>query len=105
MEEDILSKVVQVETELQKNIKEEKEKAHELVENAKKDAERELHKAESRIKEALDRAVKDARILSEEKIAETVKGAKGNSERIEHISDDVLRDFIMKHIRSILPED
>jgi vacuolar-type H+-ATPase subunit H len=105
MEEDILSKVVHVETELQKNIKEEKEKAHELVERAKKDAEREVLEAESRIKEALDRSVKDARLLSEEKIAGTLKGAKADSERVERISDDLLRKFIMKHIRGILPEE
>ncbi|UCF87157.1 MAG: hypothetical protein JSV71_00145 [Nitrospiraceae bacterium] len=105
MEEDILSKVVQAETELQKKIKDEKERAHGLVENAKKDAEKELHEAESRIREALDRAVKDARILSEEKIAETVKEAKAKYERIEHISDETLRKYILKHIRSILPED
>lgn len=105
MEDDILSKVVQVETELQKKINEEKKKAHGLVENAKKDAEEQLHEAESRIREALDRAVKDARIRLEEKIAETLREAKAKSERIEHTSDETLRKYILNHIRSILPED
>ena len=103
MEDDILSKIVEVEKEIQERTEIEKNKAHEWFEKVKKDAETELVTVEKELYESLNRELQDAKQHAEKKASEILLDAQTKAERIEKLSDEILKTVILKYIITILP--
>mgnify|MGYP001573073268 FL=1 len=103
MEDDILSKIVEVEKEIQERLEIEKNKAHEWLEKVKKDAEKELITAEKELNESLNQELQDAKQHAEKKASEILLDAQTKAERLEKLSDEILKTVILKHIIRILP--
>jgi len=103
MEDDILSKIVEVEKEIQERTEIEKNKAHEWLEKVKKDAETELATVEKELYESLNQELQDAKQHAEKKASEILLDAQTKAERIEKLSDEILKTVILKHIITILP--
>jgi vacuolar-type H+-ATPase subunit H len=103
MENDILGKVVHVETEIQKMIETEKNMARERIEEARKKAEEGLVHEENRLNHSLDITIRDAQLSFKKEASEMVEKARADAERIDGLSDDQLRRIILKHLHIILP--
>lgn len=103
MEKDILSRVIEVEGDIHKRISLEKERADELIENARKEAECEVIREEARLKADLDMAIKEAKYDAEKSAFEMISEADQVSLGLKNISDEELEEIIMRHIRKILP--
>lgn len=103
MEKDILSKVIEVEGDIHKRINLEKERADELIENARKEAEGEVIREEARLKAGLEMAIKEAKSDAEKSASEMISEADLVSLGLMNISDEELKEIIMRHIRKILP--
>lgn len=103
MEKDILSKVIEVEGDIHKRISLEKERADELIENARKEAEGEVIREEARLKAGLEMAIKEAKSDAEKSASEMISEADLVSLGLMNISDEELKEIIMRHIRKILP--
>ncbi len=103
MEDDILSKIVEVEKEIQERLEIEKNKAHEWLEKVKKDAEKELITVEKELNESLNQELQDAKQHAEKKASEILLDAQTKVERLEKLSDEILKTVILKHIIRILP--
>lgn len=103
MEKDILSKVIEVEGAIHKRISLEKERADELIENARKEAEGEVIREEARLKAGLEMAIKEAKSDAEKSASEMISEADLVSLGLMNISDAELKEIIMRHIRKILP--
>lgn len=103
MEKDILSKVIEVEGDIHKRISLEKERADELIDNARKEAEGEVIREDARLKAGLDMAIKEAKSDAEKSASEMISEADLVSLGLKNISDEELKEIIMRHIRKILP--
>lgn len=103
MEKDILSKVIEVEGDIHKRISLEKERADELIENARKEAEGEVIREEARLKAGLEMAIKEAKSDAEKRASEMISEADLVSLGLKNISDEELKEIITRHIRKILP--
>ena len=103
MEDDILSKIVEVEKEIRKRLEIERNTTQEWLEKIKKDTEKELIMAEKELKESLNKAVQDAKSNAEKKASEILLDAQTKAERLEKLNDEILKMVILKHIIRILP--
>jgi vacuolar-type H+-ATPase subunit H len=103
MEEDILEKVIEVESEIHKRLEDEKNRSLQRIEEVKKAAEQEILDEEARLKESLSEELKNATLAFEKKKAETLTEAQVRAKKIEDMSDDVLKSIVRKHIFRILP--
>jgi hypothetical protein len=101
MDDDILSKVVEVEKEVQLGI--EKDISHEWLENVKRDAEEKILREEKELKIALNEAIKKTNINSEKEAVEIIKNADKEADKLERLGNDILKKIILKHIYRILP--
>lgn len=104
MGEDILSKVIAAEREIQQRLELERTSARELVDKAKDERERKLLEEEGKIKEkfsiSFGQAVKDA----ESRASEMLEEARAEAARLENLDDELLKRIITKHLVRILPE-
>jgi vacuolar-type H+-ATPase subunit H len=104
MEKDILSRVIESEKEIQEKIKKEKEKSLEWIEKAKKEAresmEEEVRRREATFRETVETAGADA----EKKAVLMIEEETVQAEKILHMSDDMLKKFIKKHLIRIRSE-
>jgi vacuolar-type H+-ATPase subunit H len=105
MEKNILSKVIEVEREIQERLREEKSKSLEWVERAKKEAEDELAKEEEGLKEYCRKTVDDTGAAAEKEAAELLRDSALHAEKLAAISDDVLTGIVLKYIQGIVPVD
>jgi vacuolar-type H+-ATPase subunit H len=103
MDDDILSKVVEVEKDVQQRIGIEKNMSREWLENVKRDAEEKILREEKELKTALDEAIRKTNISSEKKAIEIIKDANTEAEKLERLGNDILKKIIMKHTFMILP--
>ncbi|MCK5506578.1 MAG: hypothetical protein KAJ10_15550 [Thermodesulfovibrionia bacterium] len=103
MDDDILSKVVEVEKEVQQRIGIEKNMSREWLENVKRDAEEKILREEKALKTALDEAISKTNINSGKKAIEIIKDANTEAEKLERLGNDILKKIIMKHTFMILP--
>lgn len=103
MEEDILSKVISAEKEIQQRLDLERANAREWLENAKAEQERKFLEEETKIQEESNRlfgqTVKDA----EARASAILEKAVAEDARLENQEDAALTRIIMKHIARILP--
>ena len=103
MEEDILSKVIEVEKEIRKGLETEKVKAHEWLEKIKKESEEEIIKEEYRLKEAFESALVESGAYAKRKASEVLSETVLLSERLKAMPDETLSEIITRHIMKILP--
>jgi vacuolar-type H+-ATPase subunit H len=103
MDDDILSKVVEVEKDVQQRIGIEKNMSREWLENVKRDAEEKILREEKELKTAFDEAIRKTNISSEKKAIEIIKDANTETEKLERLGNDILKKIIMKHTFMILP--
>ena len=103
MEEDILSKVIGVEKEIQKGLETEKVKAQEWLEKIKRESEEEIIKEGYRLKEAFERALEESAAYAERKSSEVLSETVLFSERLKAMPDEMLSVIITRHIMKILP--
>lgn len=103
MEKDILSKVIEVEKEIQERLREEKEKAHEWLEGVKTEIERDTSLQEEQLRESYIRGKEDAKAEAEREAERIVKDAATLAERYRQISDETLEKIVEKHVVKILP--
>lgn len=103
MDDDILSKVVEVEKEVRQKIDIEKKMSGEWMENIKKEAEQKILSEEEDLKKALSNATKKAKADAEAKTAAIINNANQEAERLKGLSDSILKKAILKHISIILP--
>ena len=103
MEKDILSKVIEVEKEIQERLREEKEKAHEWLEGVKKEIERDVSLQEEQLRESYTRGREDAKAEAEREAEKIVKDAASLAERYRRIIDETLEEIVKRHVLKILP--
>jgi vacuolar-type H+-ATPase subunit H len=103
MDDDILSKVVEVEKEVQQRLEIEKKMSQEWLEKAERDAEEKVLAEEAEIKEAFNFALKNAKLNAEEKTASIIKNANEEAERLQALGDEIFKKILLKHISIILP--
>ena len=103
MDDDILSKVVEVEKEVRQKIDIEKKMSGEWIENIKKEAEQKILSEEEDLKKALSNETKKAKVDAEVKTAAIINKANQEAERLKGLSDSILKKAILKHISIILP--
>lgn len=103
MEKDILSRVIEVEKEIQERLRAEKERSVEWLEKVKREAEEAVASDEERLKESFENAKVCSAAGADRKAAEILRKAAEEEERISAISDETLGRIIMKHLALILP--
>ncbi|HXX81802.1 MAG TPA: hypothetical protein VEI46_09645 [Thermodesulfovibrionales bacterium] len=103
MEKDILSKVIEVEKEIQERLREEKNKAHAWLEGVKTEIEKDISLQEEQLRESYTRGREDAKAEAERKAAKIVKDAASLAERYRQISDETLEKIVKRHMVKILP--
>lgn len=105
MEKDILSRVIEVEREIQEKLREEKSKAMAWLEEVKKEAEEEIAREEERLKEYYEKTAADADAYAGKQAAELLRDSALEAERLAGISDETLTGMVLKYIPGILPAD
>ncbi len=103
MEKDILSKVIEVEREIQEKLREEKSRTLEWIEEVREDAEKQFAKEEERLREHFQKAVDDTGASAGREAAELLKDSALQAERLAGLGDDVLTGIVRKYIRGIVP--
>jgi vacuolar-type H+-ATPase subunit H len=103
MDDDILSKVVEVEKEVQQRIKIEEKMSQEWLENAKSEAEEKVLIEEKELKRNVHESIGKARLNAEIKAEAITRDANSEAKRLEKLDDDTLKKIISKHIIKILP--
>ena len=103
MDDDILSKVVEVEREVRQKLDIERKMSQEWLETVKKEAEDRVLAEEIGLMKAVDEAMEDARSGAGEKTAAIINSAAKEAERIRGLSDGTLKETVLKHISLILP--
>lgn len=105
MEKDILSKVLEVEREIQERLREEKSRSLEWSEGVRKEVEEELAREEKVLKDCYRKVLDDARLAAEKEAAELLRDSALQSERLTAIGDDALTGIVLKYVRRIVPAD
>jgi vacuolar-type H+-ATPase subunit H len=103
MEKDILSKVIEVEKEIQERLRDEKKKAHEWLEGVKKEIEKDISLQEEQLRDSYTRGREDAKAEAEREAARIVKDADALAERYRRMNDETLQEIVMRHLVKILP--
>ncbi len=105
MEKDILSRVIEVEREIQEKLREEKRRTLEWIGEVKKEAEEQLAKEEERVKEFFRKTVDDTGAAAEREAAELLRDSALQGERLAGLGDDALTGVVLKYIWRIVPAD
>ncbi len=103
MGNNILHEVVAVETEIQRNLEAEKERAHEWIEKVRREAEEEVARAEEEFGKLCATALEKARADAERRAARIVEESAAKGEVLKGLDSKSLMETIMKHIVRILP--
>jgi vacuolar-type H+-ATPase subunit H len=105
MENDILSKVIEVEREIQEKLREERIKSLEWLEKGKRQAEEEIAREEERLGDSYRKVLDDTVAEAEKHAAEIVQESTLKAEGLSRVSAEALADILLKYIPRILPED
>ena len=103
MDDDILSKVVEVEREVQQSIEIEKKMSQEWLGNTKREAEEKVRTEEKELRRNLNDAISNARLNAGKKAGDIIKNVNNEANRLETLDDDILKKIILQHIIRILP--
>jgi len=104
MEDNVLSRVISVEKELQVCLEAERNKAREWLEGVRKEAEEEFARKEERMREAFRISAAQAKDEAMAKAGDMIKAAGEEAERLLNLSDETLRGTIMQSLNMVLPE-
>lgn len=102
MEHDILSRVLEVEKEIQEKLREEKARSLERIEKLRREAEEEIAREEERIKGWCREALGEARLAAEREAAELVRNSALQSGRLAALGDEVLSGIVLNYVRRIV---
>ena len=105
MEKDILSKVIEVEREIQEKLRGEKSRSLEWIERARKEAKEELAAEEERLREYYEKAMDTIGAEAGKQADEVLRNSAVQAERLSGISDDTLRRILLRYLPGILPEE
>lgn len=103
MENDILSKVIEVEKSIQERLNEEKEKSLEWIEAVRQEAREEIAREEKKVKESCAVDAEKSYADAEKKAAEIIEEALRNAGKLEALPDDILTEIVRRHMVTILP--
>jgi vacuolar-type H+-ATPase subunit H len=103
MDENILGRVVQVESEIQKQLEIEKKKSLERVQKARDEAEAGFLEEENRMRDELNKTLENARIITEEKTEKVLNDTRTQADTLTKIGDETLKKILRRHIFRILP--
>jgi vacuolar-type H+-ATPase subunit H len=103
MERDLLSKVLDTEREIQAKIESEKKRQAEKIEKARKEAEERVMREETMLHEQLEKSVREAKEIADEKAADILEAAVRRADNLRGLSDEALQRIVIKYIDSILP--
>ncbi len=104
MEDDVLTRIISVEKEIQASLESERSKAREWLEEVRRETEGEFVKAEARIREASQKSLAKARKEATIKAENIVSEAEDEAARLRNLDDETLRGIIMRRLAMILPE-
>lgn len=97
-----LSGIVEVENEIQQQVDVEEKKWQKWLEDLRRDLEDEAVQEEERLKRELDAASAKARKEAEKEAEQIRAEAAKWVERIGSLSDEELREFVMRHLAEIV---
>lgn len=103
MEKDILTKVIEVEKEIQDTLDGEKRRSEEWVEKVRMEIEEEVIKEDEDLKKSFKETEGIVMAEIKNKSSEILEGASRQAERLSKISDEDLNEIIKRYIMSILP--
>lgn len=103
MENEILKKIIEVETEIQERIEAEKKSSAERRDMVGHAAEEEIKKAKAGHEESLNKRLKEAEYEAEKTAEEILNEAVGRAKKIAEISEKTLAVILKRHIPKILP--
>ena len=103
MEKDVLSQVIDVEKEIQKNLESEKVKAREWLDTVKQEEEQSFLVEQKRIQASLELSLADAVKQAGEKAERIVHQTELAAERLGHLNAEVLGSIVERRISRILP--
>lgn len=104
MEDDVLSRVISVEKEIQVCLEAERSKARAWLEGVRKEAEEEFIRKEEGLREAFRMSAEQAKDEAMAKAGNMIKDAEAKAERLLNLSDGTLRGLIMRRLNMVLPE-
>ena len=103
MDDDILSRVVEVEREVQQRLDVEKKMSLDWIEKVKKEAEERVVAEEKKLKEEMGQDLQEAKLEAEKGAAAIIEDAYDEAARLRDIGDEILKKTIRKHLSTILP--
>lgn len=103
MDDDVLSKVVEVEREIQQRLDIEKKMSRDWIEQVKKEAEERIAAEEKKLQEEMRELLHKAKLDAEKGAAVIMHDAQEEAARLRDISDELLKKVIRKHLSHILP--
>jgi hypothetical protein len=104
MEEDVLARVISTEKEIQACLDVERTKAREWIEGVRKEGEEEFIAEGDRIRETARTAAEQVRNEAMSRAEIIMKEAGERAERLLNLSDETLRDAVMRRLGMLLPE-
>ncbi len=104
MEDDVLTRIISVEKDIQASLASERSEAWQWLEEVRRETEGEFIKAEARIREASQKSLEKARKEATIKGENIVREAEENAARLRNLDDETLRGIIMRRLAMILPE-
>jgi hypothetical protein len=104
MEDDVLARVISTEKEIQARLEIERTKAREWIEGVRKESEGEFIREAKRVREATRKTEEQARNEAVTRTDIIIKEAGERAERLLNLSDETLREIIMRRLGTILPE-
>jgi len=103
MGEDILSRVIEVEREIQEALRAEEQRLREAVAMAEREAGEEISREEERLRESLAGAVHEAGEGAERRAGKIVEEAQTLAERFAGLDEGFCLEVLRVHLSTILP--
>jgi vacuolar-type H+-ATPase subunit H len=104
MEDDVLARVISVEKEIQSRLEAERAKSLEWLEGIKREAEEEFATKEEQTRAAFRKSAEQSKDEAVAKAGKIVKNAEKKAERLLALSDETLKEIIMRRLHMIMPE-
>ena len=103
MEEDLLQAVIRVEKEIQQSVEAEKKKAAAWLESERISASSDLQQKKQQLLDEYDQSLDQTCRLTRNKAESEITKVNIFVEYLENISEEILRETVIGHLKSILP--
>ncbi|MGW8273083.1 MAG: hypothetical protein ACWGN7_06820 [Thermodesulfovibrionales bacterium] len=104
MEKDVLSEVIEVEKEIQQCLDEEKHRSKEWVLSVRNELEARLAREQEEMTSSADEKLNEACVQARAEAQSIVRGQEERASLLAPIPDSILREIIVRHLHTILPE-